>query len=203
MKIMKQILTILFCTFAISFTQAKTWTVMASGTTFSPANLTVSTNDVVHWVFEGTHNVISGTACTPDSKFNSGTKNNAETYDFTFVDAGTYPYYCSFHCSMGMTGVITVNQTAGIAENSSLSLLKSYPNPFTNATKVQYSLSKPSVVGVDIVNVAGQKIFTMETYKVSGDNSEQLDLSQLAKGFYIMQLSIDGMPTKELVLVKE
>jgi plastocyanin len=30
------------------------------------------------------------------------------TYDHTFTTTGTFPYYCSVHFFLGMTGTITV-----------------------------------------------------------------------------------------------
>jgi plastocyanin len=30
------------------------------------------------------------------------------TYDHTFTTAGTFPYYCSLHSTLGMTGTIIV-----------------------------------------------------------------------------------------------
>jgi plastocyanin len=30
------------------------------------------------------------------------------TYEHTFTTAGTFPYYCSVHFMLGMTGTITV-----------------------------------------------------------------------------------------------
>ncbi len=90
--------------------------------TFTPSTLTVCTGDTVHWVWMGTgHNVTSGTVTggigTPDNKFcNPNNMNCAAaplestgtTYDNVFMTAGSFPYYCSAHASLGMTGTITV-----------------------------------------------------------------------------------------------
>ena len=181
-----------------------TYNVAASGITFAPATLNVHTGDVVHWSFSGTHDVTSGANCTSDSKFYSGTKNSGDTYDFTFSTAGTFPYYCSFHCSLGMVGSITVLVASGIETGSmALSLLKSYPNPFSGNTNLQYDLSKSAKVNIDITNFAGQKVLEMEFHETAGTHLEVLELSKMAKGLYILHLHLDGIPAKEAILVKE
>ncbi len=85
---------------------------------FDPPNLTVHTGDTVCWYFaDGGHQVVSGTACTADSKFCSPSDTGCSTvttsasganYTHKFTAAGSYPYFCSVHCAMGMTGTITV-----------------------------------------------------------------------------------------------
>ncbi|GEM_PF-802002 len=99
---------------------ARTHTVMVGdgGLTFSPANLTIHAGDTVHWVWAGCcHNVVSGMDGTSDGRFCSPNDTGCATaplsgagttYDHTFPTTGTFPYYCSAHFALGMTGTITV-----------------------------------------------------------------------------------------------
>jgi plastocyanin len=108
--------------------------VQVGGTTytFTPSALTICKGDTVHWVWMGgPHTVTSGNVTggtvtmgvmmggtgTPDNKFcNQNNMNCAmaptemagNTYDFTFTTAGSFPYYCSPHATLGMIGTITV-----------------------------------------------------------------------------------------------
>lgn len=85
---------------------------------FNPASLTVHVGDTVCWYFaDGGHQVVSGTSCTADSRFCSPNDMNCSTvatslgganYTHKFTAAGTYPYFCSVHCAMGMIGTVTV-----------------------------------------------------------------------------------------------
>jgi plastocyanin len=85
---------------------------------FSPASLTIRVGDTVHWVWASAgHSVVSGTNGTADNHFCSPNNTSCDnpplslmgaTYDHTFTAAGTFPYYCSVHFSLGMTGTITV-----------------------------------------------------------------------------------------------
>jgi len=85
---------------------------------YSPADLTIQVGDTVRWVWGSSgHSVVSGTNGNADNQFcspsNTGCDNpplsiNGATYERTFTQAGTFPYYCSVHFSLGMTGTITV-----------------------------------------------------------------------------------------------
>jgi len=79
---------------------------------FQPQDLTIKVGDIVRWTNNGahTHTSTSGTNGTPDGKWNSGDVTPGNTYEFTFDTAGTYPYFCHYHWSLGMTGTITVTQ---------------------------------------------------------------------------------------------
>ena len=73
-------------------------------TNFLPQVITVviGMNNTVTWINQDliAHNVISNTGA-----FASGDLSSGQTYTFTFTQAGTYPYYCSYH---PMSGVVIV-----------------------------------------------------------------------------------------------
>ena len=63
------------------------------------------------------HNVVSGTGGNADGKFCSPSdsgcdhaplSNGGTTYEHTFMQTGTFPYFCAAHVSFGMTGTIKV-----------------------------------------------------------------------------------------------
>jgi plastocyanin len=86
--------------------------------TFNPARLTIAVGDTVHWVWKSAgHSVVSGTDGNADGRFCSPSdtgcddpplSNMGATYEHTFAQAGTFPYYCSAHVLLGMTGSIKV-----------------------------------------------------------------------------------------------
>ncbi|HZS40390.1 MAG TPA: plastocyanin/azurin family copper-binding protein [Polyangia bacterium] len=81
--------------------------------TFSPSRLSVVVGTTVHWRNTGSalHTVTSGAsskaADSPGAVFDSPLSSGG-TFDFTFTTVGDQPYFCRFHESMGMTGVVTV-----------------------------------------------------------------------------------------------
>jgi uncharacterized protein (TIGR03118 family) len=101
-------------------TGSQTHTVMVGdggALVYTPANLTIHVGDTVRWVWGSSgHSVVSGTDGNADNQFcspsNTGCDNpplssKGATYEHTFTQAGTFPYYCSVHFSLGMTGTIT------------------------------------------------------------------------------------------------
>ena len=63
----------------------------------------IGLNNTVTWTNQDLipHNVISNTGA-----FYSGDLSTGQSYTFTFTQAGTYPFYCSYHPTM--TGVVLV-----------------------------------------------------------------------------------------------
>jgi len=81
-----------------------TQTVNIADMAFSPSTLTISVGDTVTWTNNDSvaHTVVS----TDNGPLNSGNLNKSASYSYTFTQAGTYTYKCSYHPSM--TGTITV-----------------------------------------------------------------------------------------------
>ena len=91
---------------------------VGQGFAFVPDTLNIHMGDTVPWTWASSgHSVSSGDPCTIDGQFCSpdnincqaGTLSNAGTvYEHTFSQSGTFSYFCAAHCSIGMTGVISV-----------------------------------------------------------------------------------------------
>lgn len=85
---------------------------------FDPATVEIRVGDTVRWRFATPlHNVVSGSGgsanglfCSPDD---SGCASApfapaGSTYEHTFSEPGTFPYFCQPHVSVGMTGRVIV-----------------------------------------------------------------------------------------------
>ncbi len=89
---------------------------------FAPQQVTIHVGDTVRWTWvSDVHTVTSGTVSgvtgAADGKFCSPNDQNCAipiasntgfVYQHTFAEAGTYPYFCTFHVTAGMTGVVVV-----------------------------------------------------------------------------------------------
>ena len=97
----------------IGSADAATVGVAAVNFTFQPESRSVKVGDTVRWTFTGDpHTVTSGTAGSPDGRFDSGVKDPGGTFQVTFDTAGTFRYFCQVHPEQ-MSGTIVV--TAGPA----------------------------------------------------------------------------------------
>jgi nitrite reductase (NO-forming) len=76
---------------------------------FQPNPAQVSVGSTVTWTNDDAqpHTVNSGENATPDGTFDSGILAPAATYDFTFTEAGEYPYFCLLHPNM--VGTVSVS----------------------------------------------------------------------------------------------
>ena len=72
---------------------------------------TIRAGNTVHWIWvSGVHSTTSGSCtggpCQPDGLWDSGS-GTGMTFDRTFLQPGTFPYYCTVHGSM-MQGTVVV-----------------------------------------------------------------------------------------------
>lgn len=84
---------------------------------FFPANASVPVNGRVIWNWAGsfhstTSGIITNETPVPDGLWDSQVNNAGHSFTNTFTGAGTFPYYCSIHYLDGMTGSITVTNSA-------------------------------------------------------------------------------------------
>ncbi len=94
---------------------AREHVVQVVSNSFQPANLTIQAGDTVRWVFQnGLHTTTSGSGCSSDGHWDSGNAGAVSSFihGATFRTAGSFPYFCKPHCTLGMTGRITVTAAA-------------------------------------------------------------------------------------------
>ena len=77
--------------------------VSITGSSFSPASLTISVGDTVTWT---NNDAVAHTSTSNTGVWNSGTLTNGQSYSFVFGSTGSFPYHCTFHPTM--TGTIIV-----------------------------------------------------------------------------------------------
>jgi plastocyanin len=81
------------------------------GIFFVPDSVTIQRGDTVEWDWNDpiiAHTVTSGANGMSDGLFSSGFHTAPATFSFTFPNAGTFPYFCAPHYSMGMVGQVIV-----------------------------------------------------------------------------------------------
>jgi nitrite reductase (NO-forming) len=76
---------------------------------YSPNPVQVSTGATLTWTNDDAqpHTATSGAAVIPDGNFDSGIMAPAATFDFTFTEAGEFPYFCLLHPNM--VGTVSVS----------------------------------------------------------------------------------------------
>lgn len=96
--------------------EAATVEVNVSDFVFTPKTVTVKIGDTVRWNWaNGSHSTTSGTSGTPNGQWDSGVHTPVFSFEQTFNQAGTFPYFCTLHWQQGMTGSVVV-QTSSIPQ---------------------------------------------------------------------------------------
>jgi hypothetical protein len=75
--------------------------------------------------------------------------------------------------------------------NNSLSAI--YPNPGHGRYQLRYTLTRPSAVQLNVLDLTGRRLLTgIPTHTPSGPNKQSLDISPLGRGLYLVELLVDG-----------
>ena len=72
-------------------------------------------------------------------------------------------------------------------------LQPNFPDPFRDKTNIQYELTRPGRVKLEVYNLQGQQIITLEdTYKLAGKHQISFDASGLPSGMYFYRLTTES-----------
>jgi len=117
--------------------------------------------------------------------------------------AGTV-YYILLDDENSMTGThqfYVINSTTGIADIDFINNLTIHPNPNTGKLTLEMELTKSEDFEIKVVNTFGQSVFVEQVTAPSGKYEKHIDLSNFAKGVYMLQLiSNEAMIKYQVVL---
>jgi plastocyanin len=85
-------------------------TVLMAGMVFSPATITISVGTTVTWK---NNDGIAHTSTSDTGVWDTGNMAAGASTTTTFNTAGTFPYRCTYHATMGMKGTVIVQQVPG------------------------------------------------------------------------------------------
>ncbi|MBZ0200796.1 MAG: T9SS type A sorting domain-containing protein [Ignavibacteriaceae bacterium] len=189
-----------------------TYTIVNSGFTFSPSNLTINMGDTVNFILSSIHTAREVNQATWDA---NGTTSNGG-FDLpnsggTIVlnQTGTYYYVCVPHASLGMKGTITVNTATEVKQvdktaPNNFVLMQNYPNPFNPTTTISFSLPAKSFVSLAVFNAQGKEVSMLINEELSaGYYSKKWNGMNLSSGVYYYRLEAGQfIETKKLILLK-
>ena len=202
------VVALLFVTAPVAGISQTLHIVIASGMTFTPADLTIHTGDTIRWENQGGfHNVVAD-----DGSFTNGSAlSSAWTYDKVFTSVGNFQYYCVIHGStggVGMSGIIRVISSTGIKENAvqpdRFLVEQNYPNPFNPTTTIRYVLPQNGLVTVKVFNILGKELATVVNGEESAGSHEiQFDAANLTSGIYFYRIQNGNFTqTKKMLVLK-
>jgi hypothetical protein len=88
-----------------------------------------------------------------------------------------------------------LNSANGISSNSvSATTVELFPNPAVESMNLDLVLSSPASVSIRITDILGKQLETVATNENhnAGKSTKKISVSQLAKGAYILEITING-----------
>ncbi|MDQ3142761.1 MAG: T9SS type A sorting domain-containing protein [Bacteroidota bacterium] len=177
-----------------------TWTVINVGFTFSPNVLSITTGDTVNFILGGEHNAREVSEATWMANGNTPLPGGFETPfggGMVFPEQltiGTHWYVCSVHASVGMKGIIIVQNVTGTEDNQPQITLETYPNPIINSMIIK---SANGLIGSQyfITDLEGRPHLSGKLLE-----NTSVDISHLVQGVYLIQ--VVGQRKQTLKIVK-
>ncbi len=144
------------------------------------------TGVTLQWYQEG--NLISGA---------TGMTYNATVSGNYFVIASNY-----FGCSTSSDTVYLTFNDAGIAENQTINGLKLIPNPNNGKFQLQFDTDIQDAVQVSISDMSGREVYRNAFVSLTGHVAEEIDLSLLQNGIYIVQIQAGTTHANSKVIIQ-
>jgi hypothetical protein len=83
-------------------------------------------------------------------------------------------------------------------------LSQNVPNPFQTETAISYSLLKPGIIRLSVVDLYGREVNVLEnSFKAKGNHTVNFNAYSLKPGVYLCKLSSDGFSTVRKMLLTE
>jgi plastocyanin len=144
-------------------------TIQASGTSFTPSQVTIQEGESVKWQWvDGSHTTTNGVSSAPEHSpgtlWDASLNVSTPTFTYQFNQPGYYPFFCRPHELMEMKGVVIVEDSGpvGIGDELPARLrFSASPNPFTSSTRLAFELDRPSRVSLDVFDIEGRLVLNL------------------------------------------
>lgn len=129
------------------------------------------------------------------------------TASHTYTAAGTYTVCATYssltdsNCLAQACSTITVTAAVGFNEQSQLQTsLNAFPSPFTTATAINFSISQPADVEIQVYDVTGKLITTLiNSEQQAGQHTIQWDATGVDAGIYFVRMKTEnGVVTRRI-----
>ncbi len=82
-----------------------------------------------------------------------------------------------------------------------IEVAQNQPNPFTGTTTIEISSNTVAPVMVEVSNIMGQTVYTMDAGTINGTMNVELNASDLGSGVYFYTVTIgDSSVSKKMIV---
>jgi plastocyanin len=176
---------------------ATTVDVISNGFAFSPDMITIHPGDTVNFNIGSTHNAVEVSKETwdaGDTTSNGGFRLPFGGGKLVLTEIGTYYYVCQPHASLGMKGIITVEEPTNIQDFTGEQdfQFQVFPNPASSLVSLSLTIVNPTEVKIELVEITGRTVRTFIHSKMQpGNYTESFSLENLKPGRYMVHLKTD------------
>jgi len=182
-------------------------TVTVNSNFFEPSSLTINTGDTVTYKWmEGNHTITSY-ATTGEDVWDESSNSGSGDFQLVLTEAGEHAYFCKFHESLGMTGLIHVQDEPSGLGTFSLSqdrstlevkvLFSGLNNTVSNAHLHWGREGTSGGPAIGVNNLLEGNTFSGELDLTSLDNKEDFIDSLMNEAIYL-NVHTSGYPAGEL-----
>ena len=192
-----------------NYISATTFEIGNSGFTFTPDEITINLGDTINFNIGSSHNAVE----VSEESWNAGdaTSNGGFSLPFgggqvVLEELGTYYYVCVPHVSLGMKGIIHVEEPTSIAEKVQVTgiKLKAYPNPASGMVVLSFGLVNTTEVKIELVEITGRIVRNFINTKLQpGSYIESFNLDNLPPGRYLIHIQTDTESKVEPLFIIE
>ncbi len=180
------------------------FTIVNSGSTFSPDTITIQFGDTVNFSLASIHNAREVSQSTWAANGSTALSGGFET---AFgggevlpaqLTVGTHYYVCQPHASMGMKGVIIVETAVNTNEVSQLNNISVFPNPSSNMLSVKLN---PNITesNFNIIDELGKIVMSGKL----NNNLSSINIQNLVTGFYWVEILVSNESKQTFKIIKK
>lgn len=190
--------------------KAASYTITPSGTTWSPATLTVNIGDEITIQGSSLHPAVevdqSTWTANGTTSLSTGWGVKTADYTFTITTNNTIYFVCQVHASMGMKGQIIVAGTGVNEITTAVQSLNVFPNPAQSQLNVKFNLTESSVLNADLVNINGQHIMTLinDLNLAAGDYNYSFEIPYIIpSGTYFLEVKTENKKSTQTIAINK
>ncbi len=161
-------------------------------------NTTTKNSDVV-----GVGSFAASAAAINWSKFTSAISYNPNVADMPdscmiIMQTGFHTFHSNTYLNLDL---LAFSGNSSINEVENIHSYSVYPNPAKDKITVECSLNQNALVQIDIIDIQGKQIKAQEFFMNKGGNNVSIDLSDVQKGIYFVQMKSEGIIKTQKILV--
>ena len=120
----------------------------------------------------------------------------------TNTSATADPVTVSYVTGIEFPNLIPVGLDEGLANASGIEVTQNQPNPFTGTTTIEISSNTVATAMIEVSNIMGQTVYTMDAGTINGTKKVTLNASDLEAGVYFYTVTVGNESISKKMIVE-